>query len=326
VADLARRTRVSSRHSSKTIPVDPPAAAAAPAPKSDDAVITRKQVDDQSELILTPEDLKRVKFRTKVDGTESMVDGTKVLATFQKNEAADVRLAQATEMMRKAEAAQQAAEQKLKEAQTKAEAEAAAKVLKEAEAAKAGLSDTLKQAQTLLFEGRTEESVELWLKALDTVGTIAASKSRGPEPAKLDEQEVVRRVAPVVQQQLDANRALTQLYKDYPQLQQDQDFATIADSHRARLEREGKPRHEAIAEAGDIVATKFGWNKATATSSADDQGGKKGSTTLAERAAAKKGLDEPRAASARASDATTQQPKTRSATIAEIARARGQQY
>jgi hypothetical protein len=293
-------------------PADPPAAAP--------ATNTSSQVAAQSgELLLTPEDLKRVRITTKVDGVEHVVDGTKVLASYQKNEAADVRLARAGELERAAATALAEAEKKLRDASTKAEAEAAQKKLEEAQRTQDGLGELIEQAQALMYEGKTAESAELWKKALTSVATIA-QQSRGPEPAKLDETSVVSRVVPAVRQQLEVESALTTLYTNYPQIKQDEDFAHVADRVRARLEADGVPRPEAIVRAGDEVAKKFGLTKSQADASVNG----KASTTRDNRLAAKSGLDEPNATAARATVLETPPPNA-SSTIAKMAALRGQQ-
>lgn len=119
----------------------------------DDAAAQVRATAEDEEIVIDLANAAKVKFRTKVDGREEVVTGDKVLARYQKDNAADVRLARATEAQRAAEAALAEANKKLAEANSAAEKKAA-------EAAVATSKDQLaaivKQSFDALYEGDQE--------------------------------------------------------------------------------------------------------------------------------------------------------------------------
>ena len=283
-------------------------------PPDDAARQVQAAKDDEDELVIDLDRARRVRFITKVDGKEEVVPGDKVLARYQKDAAADVRLAQATEAKREAEAKLAEAERRLAEANS-------AKERKEAESAvnasKEKLASVTKEAMNALYEGDVEKASQLLTSGFTDVVT-ASLESRGKDPATSDLD--VNQLAASIEDRIEVKGALKKLFDAYPEIQADPDYAFLADRARARFLAEGKSHAEAILAAGDEVGKKFGLGKANGTASNGNN-----STTLSEKRERKNGIDEIPRAGARVTDGNRPQAETASSVIADMARQRGAQ-
>lgn len=266
-------------------------------------------VKEDEDVIIDLSNAAKVKFRTKVDGREEIVTGDKVLARYQKDSAADVRLAKATEAQRAAEAALAEANKKLSEADSAAEKKAAEAAVA---SSKEKLAAVVKESFDALYGGEQEKATELLTSGLtDILAATLTSRGNDPATSSVD----AGALAAEVEQRIEVKGALSKLFSDYPAIKEDPDYAHAADRARANFETEGYSRSAAIALAGEAVAKKFGLVKSKGGSS---EGA--GETTLTgKRAAKEKGIDQvPRAGSAVAGDGQ-QPPKTTSQVIAGMA-------
>lgn len=278
----------------------------------DDAAAQVKATAEDEEIIIDLANAAKVKFRTKVDGREEVVTGDKVLARYQKDNAADVRLARATEAQRAAEAALAEANKRLAEANSAAEKKAA-------EAAVATSKDQLaaivKQSFDALYEGDQEKATELLSSGFtDVLAATLTSRGQSPATSSVD----AGHLAAEVEQRIEVKGALNTLFALYPDIKSDHRYASLADMVRAEKEAEGLSRPEAILAAGEVLHERYGLRRVE-----DDGEGKSapaGSTTLAGKRAAKQlGADQvPRAGSIVAGDGAPRQ-QTTSQVIADMA-------
>lgn len=268
-----------------------------------------KAIKEDEDIVIDLTNASKVKFRAKVDGREEVVSGDKVLARYQKDAAADVRLAKATEAQRAAEAALAEANKKLSEANSAAEKKAAEAAVA---SSKEKLAAVVKESFDALYGGEQEKATELLTSGLtDILAATLTSRGNDPATSSVD----AGALAAEVEQRIEVKGALSKLFSDYPAIKEDPDYAHAADRARANFENEGYSRSAAIALAGEAVAQKFGLVKSKGGSS---EGA--GETTLTgKRAAKEKGIDQvPRAGSAVAGDGQ-QPPKTTSQVIAGMA-------
>lgn len=287
-----------------------PAAKEAVADLSIDAQIGKQGADGK--FILDEATLARAMVRQKVDGVETLVPAEQVFRSSQKDVAADVRLAKATDTLNKAQAI-------LADAQLKADAITAATTKKGTEAEKiaanAATDEVIGSALNLMYEGKQEEAAAKLNEAISL-----AVKSMIPErgsAATPDMTQLVQQTTSQVRQQMNLDGALVQLFVDYPEIKTDPDYVALTDLHVNRLVAEGKDQPTAIAEAGAIVGEKFKLGKFGAQADAGRSGEPKTPTTQAEKLAAKQRLDEPAGTAARAVT-TVPAPQTRSDVIAEM--------
>lgn len=277
-----------------------------------------KQLDDGF-FELGPEDLKRIRVRTKVEGREELVDGAKALGQYQKSAAAEIRLESATQMRREAERLLAEATARASTATTAAEKREATK---DAAAAQQELDGAQKQFLDALYGGDVEKAGELFSKTVNAAVDKALA-GRAPS-ATPDPDQIAQRAAelalPQLRQATSRESALNQLKSDYPDIFTDADYAFLTDRRINSLIAEGRSESDAIRDAGHEIAEKFGLKKVTperTTQPAD-------STTRSERLAAKKaGLDEPEATAARAATGVAP-PKSASDVIAQMRQQRGQ--
>jgi len=270
-----------------------------------------RQLED-GQYLIDDSLLDKAVVRSKVDGREELVPAKKALGQYQKSAAADLRLAEATRMRNEAQA--------LLEQQDGAKSASTPQQRTDAKDAAVNAQAKFKEASQALYEGDSDKASALFAEAV----AIAQQPSQGrTESASPNEEDIATRV----EQRLSVKSALTKLFTDYPEIQQDSDMTVLADHYRGQFEAEGSPRAEAIVKAGDAIGQKFKLGKyaekSASTESADPgrQGDNKASTTRAEKLDAKKRLDEPESASARASAPPVQASSepNRSATIAEMA-------
>lgn len=269
-----------------------------------------KQLEDGT-FVLNDDALARVMVRTKVDGKEELVPAGKALGQYQKNGAADARLAEASRKVTEANEVLAAANA----------ARAAPVETKKDDAAVTKAADELKQlheaAAQSLYEGDIEKAAQINAQIMEK--TLAGRSQPAATPVDINSvvDQAVEKALPAMKQRLTVESALDRTLTDYPQFRDDPDL-NLAVNHRiATLEAQGISRVDAISEATGALVTKYGLVKA-GTSDAP-----KGldPTTRDQKLAAKKGLDEPEAAAARAVT-TVAVPQTNSQIIAQMAKDR----
>lgn len=299
-----------------------PAVEAAPAAKTEEAPATAtdlgliaqlgKQLDDGT-FVLNDDALARVMVRTKVDGKEELVPAGKALGQYQKNSAADSRLADATRMSKEASDLLRAAAERT--------ATPAVVEVKKDDVDKAKAADELKQLHeaqaTALYEGDIEKAGQLSAQIMEK--TLAGRSQPAATPVDINSvvDQAVEKALPAMKQRLTVESALDRTLTDYPQFRDDPDL-NLAVNHRiATLEAQGISRVDAISEATGALVTKYGLVKA----GTPDAPKVLDPTTRDQKLAAKKGLDEPEAAAARAVT-TVAVPQTNSQIIAQMAKDR----
>jgi hypothetical protein len=241
--------------------------------------------------------------RTKVDGKEELVPLDKVVAQYQKNSTADVRLEEATRLLKEAKERQDSATT----GKEKAEADAAAT------AAEENLESVKKKMFDDMYEGRTEEASAA-LNQIINQSVEAALKGRGVT-ATPDEAAVIARVVPAVEQSLAMKSALKQFRKDFPKIATDPYLATRADAFLQEAIDGGKPIDEAFKDAGEKT---LGWMRDTLGIKSDV----KPSTALRDRSGKKAELDNPSAAGAKTAVQEAPTEQNVAANIAEMRNAR----
>lgn len=286
---------------------EPVTPAAAPAPEAN--LDAAAQVASQTETpkVLAGDVLAMFKVKIKVNGEEREVPLADVVASAQKNEAADAYLANAKEQARVILEGARAAVPA-----TPAEPAPQPVATAPATATPAVDGEKVKTAMDLLFTGNTDEAAKTLVAALSVPQATPAAPSIDYDQvvSTLDSRMVVR-------------SALRQFAKDFPQVYQDPVARTVAD--RFLSEATGGKPLEVFSE-DDIGKILHGtgervleWTRALGGVPAN---GSK-ATTRDDKVAKKEGIDELPAAATRAA-VNVPQPKTTSQTIAEMAAARGQ--
>lgn len=302
-------------------PVDTPAARTTDIDviaEADRQVAAQEKEDDQ---VIDPASFKGRQLRVKVDGQEVLVDADKIIAQYQKNSAADVRLARAGETERKANEKLAEAERKLKEASTVTERKAAEKDI---ETAQADLDKTATEFADALYQGDPAKAGELFKKAVKSaVDGELKGRSTAATPAPVVTDEVIDKRIAKNQADIEQRRALDQLFNDYPEIKSSTILQAGADAAVNFHLSEGKTMAEAIAAAGEDVAREAKLTKAMPkgdTKSGTSTDGKEPTTREAKRAA-KAAIDEIAGTAARAAS-TAAQPESASSVIAQMAAAR----
>jgi hypothetical protein len=233
---------------------------------ADDVLSTEKQLAankfDSDQLV-----------NVKVDGIETEVPLAEVIRSYQKSAAADVRLAEATRL--------------LKEAKERATQEpATAQEAPPAPEQKTPTIDRVKQALDKLYEGDTDGAATVFEELLQ-------SKGGGQEPtpsATVD----IDAIAENLKQRLAVDTAMDTVRRDYPLILGDRDLEYVAAMKANAKVAEGQSRADAILAAADemyrVLGKQPGGRPATRTTS-DSQ---------AEKLARKAAMDPVRAVTAAA--------------------------
>lgn len=264
---------------------------------------TQQQIEVQTQAEPEPQvlsdGLDKVRVKIKIDGVESEVTVEEMTRQFQKNSAADKRLAEATRL--------------LQEAQARAAAVPTPPV---------GIANTPgneditptpsatgaeegKEFLAALFDGDEDRA----LQALDKV--LGGRRSSTP-----NESELVAKLTPQIKQQLIVESALEQFKVDFADVVSDPYLASLADDFLEQETQGGKPFAEALQAAGkrtrDWLSSKVPATPTPNTPTMDR-------TTKLERKAAMDNIP------ALSKTATTTQapPQTPSDIIAEMRKARG---
>lgn len=231
--------------------------------------------------------------KVKIDGIESEVPLEELTRQYQKNSSADKRLAEATRLLREAEARQAPV------AQT--------------ETPKVEIdSESGKQFTAALFEGDETKASQAFADAV--------SKAVQVEVAKMERGNTipdVQAITQTVKQQLVVESALEQSKTDYPQMYSDPDIEALGAAKIARkVNDEGLSFSDALKSVGTEFATKFGWN------ATGRQETPVSTTARTEKLERKAGIDNVASLNVKS---TTQEtpPQTTSDVLAEMRKARG---
>jgi hypothetical protein len=195
--------------------------------------------------------------KVKIDGEEIEVPVDEVVRQYQKNSAADKRLAEATRLLREAqeaEAARLLREQQMLQYQEQLQQQQGQQA-REPDPADVDAVAARKDFLKALFEG-DEES------ALTKLDEMLAGRQQAQAAAPiLDVDQIAQAVTHNVQQKLVVESVLTQNRHDYPEMYADPDIEALA---LAKIQRkqaeEGTDFFAALDTVSKELATKFGWS------------------------------------------------------------------
>lgn len=275
----------------------PPAAAPAPAATPESSQIEQQLVDEPR--VLT-EGLDKVMVLAKIDGVEQQVSVADLTRQYQKNGAADKRLAEATQLLREAKALA-APPVRVEDAQGNPDSSPAPKPAGDG-------TETAKAFVTALFEG--DEA-----KALAALTNLGIGRSEGS--TQIDVNQLASQLTPAVRQQLVEESALEKFGRDYSDIVADPYLADIADRFLAQGLKDGKSYPEAMDEAGKLTR---GWLAAKAP--APSPSAPPPTTDRNAKLNRKAGIDEVPAVNKTATS-TQEPPQTPTQVIEEMKKARG---
>lgn len=268
-------------------PIDPDA-------DHDDQLAAQLAVDEPK---LLNDGLDKYRVKVKIDGQESEVSIADMQREYQKNGAADRRMADAVRLQRENQELQDKLQQRL---------QAPATQTTEVD------PDTGKQFTSALFAGDEETANQAFASAVSKAVQAEMAKGRS-DATQFDPNQIAQQV----KQQMVVESALEQSKKDYPQLYADPDIEALgATKINRKMSDEGMSFTEALDSVSTEFATKFGWQpegrpKESATTTARD--------AKLER---KAGIDNVRAINTKTTT-TEAAPQSTTDVIAEMRKARG---
>lgn len=268
----------------------------------DDADDLQRQVQD--ELI---DNLKSKKVRVKVNGVERDVTLEEMVRRYQKGEAADQRLDEATRLFNEAKKERELATRE--RAGTDATTESAVTRPKEA-ASETGPAEIARRITSAFFSGDEETAQALLAEAL----------AGQPSERTQITTDNIEDLAAQVTQRMEVQGALTAFQTDYPKIWGTPRYARWANDLIAEKEAAGLSRAQAIREAGAELAQELGMKP----ESAGRRTGGDTSTARTERLSRKEQATErlPVRSVTAPTNADTEPEQTYSATIAEMRAAR----
>lgn len=300
--DSIRMTRVAELEAETGVPValDDESERPAPAEPEPEQAEQARQIAQQMDDDLIDDTVMRRKVRLKIDGEEVTVPLEQLVRDAQKAGAADRRLAQATELLRRVQESQQ---------QTNETA----------------VSIPPSPAPSLPPDEMVRGKVKVALDAIFSGDEDAAANAlaevlaaRQPQQAPTLDPDAL---AEVVTQRLDERSALDRFLGTYQRIAANPWLQQAADAELARLRAEGLPFAAALDQAGKAVYSQFGYEI--------PQAGPQNQTPTADRRetlnARKAGLDIPVGRTVSAAPTRTAPESSeseRSMTIAEMAAAR----
>ena len=256
--------------------------------KQGDKQIAAQLAQDDKPTILA-DGFDKFRIKTKVDGVEKEVSLDDVIRRYQKNEAADQRLADATRLL---DQVRNTPAPKQEEPPTIADQPA-----------------SKKKFITALFQGDEDGALAAFDEAVAT---------QGRQQPTLDRNALIQEIAPALKQQLVVEGALDRFKKDYSDIASDTYLAGRADAFLQEALNDGKSIDEAFAHAGtatrDWVRGKAGLGPASQVPT---------TTNRNERLERKAAIDSIPSTSAKAVIPEMREEEP-SDVIAEIRRTRGQ--
>lgn len=177
--------------------------------------------------------------RVKVDGQEQDVALDEVIRNFQKTQAADARLREATRLFKEAEAARASATTFAPQPETPA----------------VDISATKQEFFDALMSGDEETASQKFDAMLDA--KLQAVKAEGRDPVAIPDAATI---AASVKQQLVIESALEQSRTAYPQLYADPDIEQLGAIKLGRKMEDGLDFVSALRQTETEFAEKFGWS------------------------------------------------------------------
>jgi hypothetical protein len=290
-------------------PAKEPAKKPAPTVESEAVKEAAKQLAGEEGItVLDPADLAKYNVRVKIDGVEEVVPASKVLGTWQKGAAADVRLAAATKAKADAEKALDDAKKQAQQAVASAATSSATAVAQDKVATSEAAQVKFKEASDAMYSGDTEAAARLFAEAVAVASTPVVDTRKSVTP-----EDLVQQVTQGVEQQLSQKGALKQLFIDYPQIKDKKAFQIIADEYIGAFVANGDDIATAIGKAGDAIGEEYGFGKFAPKAVVPLDAGRPlktgGPTTRAEKLSAKEELDVIQSGNARSSS-TESEPLT----------------
>lgn len=280
-----------------------PQPTSAPQGKTGEVDQVNLQLED-GETIIDEAQLSKFKVRTKVDGVEQVVPVSTMRTEFQKQGAADRRLAEASEILKQARAVAAAPVAPPVGADGKtAGADSTPAVGKPAD-------EVRKEFVTALFEGDMDKAMAAFERVLP-----GATATR-----TLD--ELTQQLTPQVKQQLADESALDKFATDFDYLVADPYLADLADQNLARVQEE-QPKlsyAEQLAKAGEATRD---WMVAKGMKVPDKAPGATEPTTDRARKLERKAASDQVAGTNVRAVVHQPEPSTPSSVIAEMRKARG---
>lgn len=266
---------------------DAPKPDPAPEPDPDIDPEDKRAAPEPEEVVIDSTDLSRYKVRAKIDGVEEIVTLDQAMRQFQKNGAADKRLAEATRLLKEA---QETVKQK--------------EIIPES-APTFDESGADEEFIDSLFEGDKEKSKQALRKLVS---------SRQQQPS-FDTEKFMQEIVPTVKQQLSIENALDRFRKDNADIVDDPYLTTITERFWQEEIDSGKDQAAALEDAGKRTRD---WLTAKGVSST------RTSTTMSreEKLERKRAMDSLPATSARATT-PEEVPMSTSDVIADMRRKRG---
>jgi hypothetical protein len=295
---------IAARRAQAAVAAEPEAPKAEANDAQVDAQVDAQLDDDERTTVIDAASASRFKVRAKVDGQEAEIDLDKVLRTYQKAEAADKRLNEATAKLKEAD--EILARVKTQVAEPAKETQASAKP--------AASPDVKKKFREAIFSG-DEEAVD---SAIDELFSAVA---QGRQEPTLDHEQLAKQIVPTIKKQFDIDSALEAFGKQYPVLNSDPYLSQrVGDIAQKKID-DGMSLSEALDAAGketmDWVTKTFGVTTPAKSPTTTD--------TMTERQARKAEAASQQVGSASAKSAPkTEQPQTRQQIVDEMKKARGQ--
>lgn len=262
----------------------------APEPEANDAPAPVVEEKGDQPIILDG-DLSKYKVKAKVDGQDAEVSLEDALRQYQKNTAADKRLAEASRILKAAEDAAQARN-------TPEPVHAPAPAVDDGQEVDAIIN--------ALWDNERDKAKEALTKAL---------KRRQPEPT-VDPSKLVEQIAPQIKQQIAVENALAEFRKANADIVDDPYLTQITEKFWDEEISGGKPLVDALSDAGKRTRD---WLKSKGIGAANPSP----TITRDEKRARKEGIDNIPSASARASSSNDEREPTPSEVMAEMRAKRG---
>lgn len=266
---------------------------------NDDQLAVQLAVDTPVDApTLLNDGLDKFRVKVKIDGQESEVSIADMQREYQKNGAADRRMAEAVRLQRENQELQDKLQQQLQ-----------APAIPSAEVD----PDTGKKFTSALFAGDEETANQAFADAVSRAVQAEMEKTGRSNATQVDPAAIAQQV----KQQMVVESALEQSRKDYPQLYADPDIEALgATKINRKMSDEGMSFTEALDSVSTEFATKFGWQpegrpKESATTTARD--------AKLER---KAGIDNVHAINTKTTT-TEATPQSTTDVIAEMRKARG---
>lgn len=251
------------------------------------------------------------KITIKVNGRDMEMTGEEAMRRLQKDVSADVRLEEASRILRDAQSQQAAIQQQQREAEEAAQRGGNPQGVTVDPAVSKKFTDAL-------FKGDAEQATQAFNEAVSSA--VAAAQGTGTGRGNATPEVNPAAIAAQVRQQIAIDSALERSRTDYPDLYADPDIEAVAATKIDRLVKSGKPFVTALDEVQTEMATKFGWKRATSRTPTPAAN----TDRRSEKQARKESLEQQPGGPTVKS--TTQEPVQASVsdTIREMAKARGQ--